>query len=143
MKSEKPKATNLICWAVFVFFFIFEHGEIGVITAFGNVVTLHSLANGAMGFVGVGAVVEPAIGRESEDFLEVVADLFLLHVEGAEAFDARGVDDVAKSPDYFVHLGEGGGVLARVVGIADFAGAEVEMGEEGVDQGRLPYSAIP
>ena len=53
---------TLICWAVFVFIFIFEHGEVGVVAAFGDVVAFNSLTHGAVGFVGVGAVVEAAVG---------------------------------------------------------------------------------
>ena len=33
-----------------------------------------------------------------KDVLEIVADLLLFHVEGAEAFDARRVNDVATDP---------------------------------------------
>ena len=53
---------TLICWAVFVFIFIFEHGEVGVVAAFGDVVAFNSLTHGAVGFVGVGAVVKAAVG---------------------------------------------------------------------------------
>ena len=53
---------TLICWAVFVFIFIFEHGEVGVVAAFGDVVAFNSLTHGAVGLVGVGAVVEAAVG---------------------------------------------------------------------------------
>ena len=80
-----------------------------------------------MRLVRVGAVVETAVSRETEDFLEIVAHLLLFHVEGAETFDAGRVDDVSV-PFRFIHLGKGSGVFARVVGIADFAGAEVEVG---------------
>ena len=53
---------TLICWAVFVFIFIFEHEEVGVVAAFGDVVAFNSLTHGAVGLVGVGAVVEAAVG---------------------------------------------------------------------------------
>ena len=58
-----------------------------------------------------------------------MSDFFTFHVECAESLDAGGVDDVASFVVHFKHLGEGGGVLACLVGIADFVGAEVEVGE--------------
>lgn len=49
----------------------------------------------ASGLVAVGAVVETAVVRGSEYLGEIVRDGGGVEVDGAEAFDAGGVDDVA------------------------------------------------
>ena len=140
MKSERILFI-LIGWTVLVFFFIFKHGEIGIVATLGYVVTFHCLAHSAVGLVGVGAVVETTVGRDAENLLEVMADLLLLHVEGTKAFDAWSIDDVSLIAS-LIHFGKGGGVLAGFVGIADFAGAQVEMREKGVDEGRFAHTAV-
>lgn len=94
----------------------------------------YRLAHGAAGLVRVGAVAKAAIGRETEYLTEIMAYLLRLHVEGAEAFDARRVDDPAASGQP-QHLAEGGGVGARVVRIRNLGGAQVHAGNETVEQG--------
>ena len=82
-------------FAVFVLVFVVEHREIRLIAALGDVVVFDSLEHGTAGLMGVGAVAEAALFGELKDFLEVAGQFFALHVERAEAFDARGVDEVA------------------------------------------------
>ena len=53
-----------------------------------------SLEYGTARLVGMGTVGETAVLGETEDFLEVTRQLLWLHVEGAKALDAWGVDDV-------------------------------------------------
>ena len=127
---------------VFFFIFVFHHGEVGLIAALGDVVVFEGLEDGAAGFVGVGAVGETAVFREAEDLGEVAGEFLGGHVEGAEAFDSRSVDEppfdrlrdrprLVSLPNHRnrirnpYHFTEGGGVLAEVVGGGDFGGAEV------------------
>lgn len=97
--------------------------------------------HGAAWFVGVGAVGETAAARYLEQFREVARYLFWLHVERAEALDARCVDEPS-SAGGLDHLAVGGGVHACVVGLADGCRPQVESWHEGVQQGRLPYAAV-
>ena len=53
------------------------------------------LEDGTAGFVGVGTVGETAVFREAEDLGEVAGEFLGGHVEGAEAFDSRSVDEPA------------------------------------------------
>ena len=111
------------------------------------------LKHGAAGFVGVGAVGETAVFREAEDLGEVAGEFFGGHVEGAEALDARSVDEPPldrlgdrrgklRDRPQWDHLGEGGGVLAEVVGGGDFGGAEVGIRDEAIDEGGFPHATV-
>ena len=102
---------------------------------------LDGTAHGATGLVTVRAVAVAAVGRGTEDFGEVMAYLFLLHVEGTEAFDARRVDEVASAFEG-EHLGEGGGVHAFVVGGGYLARAGCGVGQDGVDEGGLAHARV-
>ena len=93
--------------------------------------------NGAAGFVRVGAVVEAAVFREAEYLLEIRANLFRLHIECAEALDARGVyhpAGVLSGVREREHLREGGGVHASVVGIGNLRRAQVGTRKDGVEE---------
>ena len=89
----------------------------------------------------MGTVAVLAACRIRKDFLEVVAHLLVFHVEGAESFDARGVNQVAV-PLHLEHLREGGGVHAFVVGRRDFSGLQVLVWQDGVDEGGLAHAGI-
>ena len=101
---------------------------------------LEGLKYGTAGFVGVGTVGETAVLGELEDLGEVAGELFGFDVEGAEAFDARGVDKPPAPHRY--HLGEGGGVLSEVMGIGDLGGTQVGIGHQLIDEGGLPHPAV-
>ena len=78
--------------AVLTLFLILEHTEVAIVAALGNVVFFKCFAHDSARLMGMGAVAETAVFWEMEDLLEVAAYLLGLHVEGAEAFDAGGVD---------------------------------------------------
>lgn len=119
-----------------VFPALFEHAEVAGVAALTDVAGLDGGADGAAGFVGVGAVGEAAIGGAGEDFGEEVGDFLAFHVHGAEAADAGGVDDATAAVEG-EHFGEGGGVLAGVVGVGDGSGLQVEPRLNAVDEGGL------
>ena len=90
--------------------------------------------------MGMGAIGETTVLRETEDLLEIAGKLLWLHVEGAEAFDAWCIDQPPTL--YRYHLRESGGMEARVVGIGNLGSAEVGAWHETVDEGGLPYPAV-
>ena len=98
------------------------------------------LEDGAAGFVGVGAVGETAVFRETEDLGEVAGEFLGGYVEGTEAFDSRSV--YHPPPTQRDHFTEGGGVLAEVVGGGDFGGAEVGIRNEAVDESGFPHATV-
>ena len=102
---------------------------------------LYGLAHGTVGLVGVGAVAIAAVGRLGEYLAEVMADLLFFHVEGAEAFDTGGVDEPTSIAEG-EHLREGGGVHALVVVLGNLGGTQMEVGEQGVDEGALAYAGV-
>ena len=83
----------LISGTVFALILVFKHGEVGLVTGFGDVMFFEGFEHGTARFVGMGAVGETAVFGELEDFLEITCQFFGFYVEGAEAFDARGVDE--------------------------------------------------
>ena len=87
--------TLLISGTVFALGFVFEHGEVGLVAGFGDVMVFEGFEDSTAGFVGMGAVGETAVFGETEDLLEITCQFFGLHVEGAEAFDARSIDEPA------------------------------------------------
>ena len=104
---------------------------------------LDSLQDSAARLMGVGAVGEAAVLGEVEDFLEVAGQFLALHVEGAKALNARSVDEIATpSPGEVNHLREGGGVLARLMGLADVGCAQVDAWHETINKGGLAHTAI-
>ena len=83
----------LVGFAIFVFVLVVEHGEVRLVTALGDVVVFYGLQDGTAGFVCVCAVGKAALTGELENFAEIAGKLFTLHVEGAKALDAWGVDE--------------------------------------------------
>ena len=55
----------------------------------------NGLYHGAARLMCVGAIIEAAVFREAEYLFEEARYLFRLHIEGAEALDARRVNDVS------------------------------------------------
>ena len=80
----------------------------------------------------VGTVPVFAVRGKLEYFLEVVSHFLVLHVEGTEALDARGVNDVAVAR-YREHFRESGSVHAFVVGCGYFAGLDILFRQDGID----------
>ena len=127
--------------AIAVFVFVLKHAQVGGEAAGRDESLLEGLAHGATGFAGVGAVLKAALLSGEEYFAEVVGEFGGLNVEGAEALDARGVDELA-SVGEGEHLTEGGGVLPGVVALADVGGGHVESGDEVVEEGALAHAAV-
>ena len=82
----------LVGLAIFVLVLILQHGEIRLITALCDIMVLHSLEHRTTWLMGMAAIGEATLLGELEDFLEVACQLLALHVERAEALDARSVD---------------------------------------------------
>ena len=78
---------------VAAFVLVGEHGEVGGVAALADFVVCYCFKDCTPWFVGMGAVVETAVPGVFEYLPEIVADVFLLHVEGAESLDSWGVDD--------------------------------------------------
>lgn len=78
--------------SIFPFLFILQDAEVTVVAGLGDEVFVEGREDGTTRLVGVGTVAEATIGGDTEDLFEVVAYGFLLEFDGAEAFDARGVD---------------------------------------------------
>lgn len=147
---------RLIPLPILFFLLVFEHGEIGIVAGFGDVVTFEGFEDGTVGFVGMGTVVETAIVGEMEDLFEVMSYFFAFHVESTKALDAGSIN--YRSPltpqgggslrigiikwGEIVHLGEGGGMFAGVVGIGNLGSTEVKSWDEGVDEGGFAHTAI-
>lgn len=81
----------------------------------------------------VGAVTIFAVGRNFEYFRKIVSDLFFLHIECAEAFDARSVDNITV-PFYGKHLGESGGMHSFVMVRRNLAGSGFYARQYGIDK---------
>ena len=91
-------ALEMTLWnTVFTGGLVVAHGEVGLVATLGDVVVFEGFEDGTTGFVGVGAVGEAAVFCKAEDLGEVAGEFFGGHVEGAEAFDARGVDEPGES----------------------------------------------
>ena len=105
---------------------------------------LESFKHSASRFVGMSAVVEAAVLCNPEKLLEVVACLLFAELDGAEALDARGVDQVStvRLIRQFIHLREGCRVHALVVYVAQLSRPYVKVGEDGVDKRRLAHSTV-
>ena len=120
---------------------IFKHAEVALVTALSDVMFLKRLQHGTTRFVGMGAVGEPAILREVEDLLEIAREFLALHIEGAEALDARSIDQPSPTLQRD-HLREGRGVLSRVMGIRNLGSAQVSLRHQAVDECGLPHPAV-
>ena len=123
----------LIGRTIFAVIFIFQHVEITLIAADGDVMILNSLQHCAPWFVGVCTIVEFAIFGKFEDFLEIACQFFSLDVKGSKAFDARCVNQVTTLCQFY-HLTESGGVHACAVRVADFGRTLIGVWDDGVDE---------
>ena len=118
----------LISLAVFPLLLIVEHAEVGGIARLADATLFYGLAHGAVRLMGVGAVAIAAVGRDGEYLAEVMTNLLLFHIEGAEALHSRCVNE----PPVIIegeHLGEGGGVHACIVAFRNFCCAQTEVGK--------------
>ena len=113
-----PMSFASVSLSILALFLIFQHIEVRGVARLTDIMLLHRLAHGAVGLSAMGTVAILALVGVVENFREIVANLFHLHVEGTKALDAWSVDDVT-SARYFVHFREGCGVHALVVGSGD------------------------
>ena len=119
---------------VFALVFVFKHIVIGIVARLGYIMVFYGFEHSAAGLMGVSAVAETATRREAEYLAEIMTDLLGFHVEGAEAFDARGVDGPTTERQT-QHLAERGGVRACIVRIGNLGGAQMHAGDKAVEQG--------
>ena len=83
--------------AVFIVVFVGEHREVALVSALCDVVFLDGIDYCATRLMGVSAVAEPAVLRETEYLREIACYLFGLHIEAAEAFYAWCVNDISST----------------------------------------------
>ena len=119
-----------------------QHREVRLVAAGGDTPVQCRFIDRTTGLPRVGAVAVAAVLSNVEDFAEVVPHLLFLHVNSAEAFDARGVDNPTSMVGQGVHLREGGRVGAFVVGVGDGTCARQRLAEDGIKQGALPYARV-
>ncbi len=149
MADRNLSPVRLIGGAVFAFVFVFEHGEVRLITAFGDVVILECLQHSTSRLMGVGTVGETAILGKLEDLLEIAGQLLGFNIEGSETLDTRCINEPAQI------RGEGGGVrgeryhltkrcgmLAGVMGIGNLGSALRGARNQAIDECGLPHPTI-
>ncbi len=132
-------------FAVLALGFVLKDAQVTVVARLGNEVFVQRFQYGTTWFVGVGAVVEPTIGRGAENLLEVMPHRLFFELDSAEALDAWGVDEesvVGGLVGHAVHLAEGGGVHALVVHIADFSRLGVDVRDKAVQERGFAHTAV-
>ena len=126
---------------VFPFFLIFQHIQVRGVAGFADVMMFHCFTYSTSRFMAVGTVIIAAVGGNFEYFRKVMSYFFFFHIECSEAFDARSVDDIAVTR-YREHLGESSGVHTFVVVGGDFTGFDVQLRQDGIDEGGLAHSGV-
>jgi len=127
---------------------VFEHAEITLVTTLSDVMVFEGLQDCTTGLMGMGTVRETTILGEMEDLTEITGQFLGFHIEGAKAFDARGINEPSLRLAQGLrsiqrdHLREGRRVLSGVVGIRDLGCPEVDTWNQAIDQGRLAYPTI-
>ena len=86
------------------------------------------------------AVTVTAFTANTKYLTKIVGYFFFFHLYGSKAFDTGSVDEPAIVQ--LVHLGEGGGVHAFVVGIGDLSCAGFLAAEDGVEESRLADTGV-
>ena len=85
---------KLVLCSVFAVFFVLDDAQVAGVAGFTDVMVCDGFQNGAVGFVGVGAIAEAAFFGGGKDFGKIMTNFFDFHVNGAKAFDSRGVNEV-------------------------------------------------
>ena len=127
--------------SVFAFGAIFQNAQIAAVAALADARFLHSLAHGASGLVGVGAIGETAIVRGGKNFFKIVRHFGFFKIDGAEPLHPRGVDNGAATGQ-IKHFAESGGVHTGVVTFRYVAHAQPGIRHESIDERTLPYPGI-
>ena len=142
---------HLVGFAITILVLILEHGEVGLVAALRDVMVFDGFQDGTARLVGVGAVAEAAVLGEVENLLEVACQFLALHVEGAKTLNARRINEIGSRTGksglsgisgQWNPLREGGGVLTRLVGLADVGRTQVGTWHEAVDECRLAHAAV-
>ena len=110
---------GLIGFAIFVFVLVVQHREVRLVATLCDIVAFDGFQYGTARLVSVGAVRETTLLGEFKNLLEIAGQLLTLHIEGAKALDAWGVDEPGWGLDRGVdgetvdryHLREGGTVV--------------------------------
>jgi hypothetical protein len=107
-KSKKAKRQNYtffhinfqssISFSIFAIILVVEHRKVRLITALGNKMIIDGLQNGTSRFMGMGAVRKTALLGIFEYLTEIAGQFLAFHIEGTEALDAWGVDEVGITP---------------------------------------------
>ena len=127
--------SKLISRAVFPFLLVFQDGEVRGIARWGQLVVFQCFEHGTSWFVRMRAVAEAAVGRELENVAEEMRHFLAFHVERAETFDARDVDDRAAAFSWKVkEFAEGGGVHARSVCFRDLCRSGVRLRHKTIEE---------
>ena len=98
------------------------------------------LQDSTTGLVSVGTVRETTVLRETKDFFEITCQFFGFHIKGTKTLNARCINKPPLTQRN--HLGEGGSMLAGVVGIGNFSSAKVSIRHEAIDEGGLPHPTV-
>ena len=77
----------ILLFAVFIIFF--KDFEVTLVAAGHNLPLLDRLQNSTLGLVGVGAVIEAALGSKAHKVGEVAGQLLGLNINQSEALDTR------------------------------------------------------
>ena len=136
--------------AVLICVLVFQHGKIAGVPALGNAMLLNSLKHSTARLIGMGTVTKTAFLPNLEYLSEVMRHLCLFHIERTKPLDAWSVnycpvEHWLLAIDHWwqvIHLGEGGGVHASIVGKADFGCLDISVWDELVQYGTLPHSAV-
>ena len=91
---SKKSFLNFQLLSVFSFGDVFADREVALVAALGDEVLVEGIEDCTAWFVGVRAVAETAIFRDTEYFGEIVRYFVELHINHAETFDARSVDEI-------------------------------------------------
>src|SRR5574344_1086460 len=99
----------------------------------------YSFEDGTTGLVAMGAIAKAAIGRELEYFGKVMTYFFYFHIEGAKAFDARSIDNVATVGNG-KHLRESSGMGTFVVRVGNLGSLLNIFCQKRIDECGLAHS---
>ena len=95
--------TSLVCRPILPLLLILQHIQIRSITRLTNKMSLHCLTHRTSRLMPMCTVTIFTISGNLEYFREIMPDFFLLHIECAESFDSRCIDNIS-IPIYGEHF---------------------------------------
>ena len=130
-------------FAVFVGVGVFEDAEVGGVTRLGYQSFFEGFDYGAVWLVGMGAVVETAIGSDFEYLGKEVRCFIFVHFDSAESSYSRGVYQItAVVARELEHFGKGSGMSTGIMHLRYGGSAQVEPGYQVVDEGGFAYAGV-